>query len=156
MDARDSLAEGLVLTPGRDPYASARGESPATATANGRANDVPPPRSTPMRPSMARNIFGGPPRGTPRRPDLQNDRPDDEIHVANDADDVDEMDAETANDGGGPWLRVRAPKRQTKDRSPQGTPRRWNQGKPNLGPTPLKIRELPPFPHRARNGQQCG
>ena len=37
-----------------------------------------------------------------------------------------------------------------KDHNPQGTPRQWDQGKPNLGPTPMKIRELPPFPHRMR------
>ena len=63
------------------------------------------------------------------------------------------MDYETASDGGGPWSRVRAPKRRTTDRSPQGTPRERAQGRPNLGPTPLKVRELPSAPTGARAPQ---
>ena len=70
---------------------------------NGRTDDVPPSQSTPMGPSMPRNIFGGLPHGTPRRPDLQSGCTDGENHVANNADNVDAMDAETANDGGGAW-----------------------------------------------------
>ena len=147
VDAMDSLAEGMFLTPGRDPYASARGASPDEATDDGGAGYVPRPRSTPLGPSMARNLFGTRPRGTPRRPDTLHGGRDGKASPESDHGTADAMEAETASEGGD---RARALKRRTKDRSPQGTPRRWAAGRPNLGPTPLKIRELPSAPHGAR------
>ena len=152
VDELDSRAEGLVLTPGGDPYAPSDGGSPKTpddklqgvgGDADGR------PRGTPLGPSMARNLFGARPHApSTDAGELHGDAP---AFAAAERDDEepDGMDFETASDGGGPWLRARAPKRRPMDRSPQGTPRHRALGRPNLGPTPLKVRELPSAPFGA-------
>ena len=111
------------------------------------------PRGTPLGPSMARNIFGGRPSAPSKDAGALHDDATDFATMGRDNEASDAMDFETASDDGGPWLRVRAPKRWPTDRSPQGTPRQRAQGRPNLGPTPLKVRELPSAPTRARAPQ---
>ena len=153
VDDLDSRAEGLVLTPGRDPYAPSEGGSPKTPdeTTHGVGEDAGRrPRGTPLGPSMARNIFGGGTRGTPRDASAlhSGETAFAQAGRANEAETA--MDIETASDDGGPWLRARVRKRRPKDRSPQGTPRQRAQGRPNLGPTPMKVRELPSAPLGAR------
>ena len=153
VDALDSMAEGLVLTPGHDPYASPDGGSPKTpvASANGAGeNDDRQPRGRPSGPSMARKIFGGRQRGTPRTTSAMSGEETHREPEGRDTAVPDGMDIETASDDGGPWLRARVRKRRPKDRSPQGTPRQGAQGRPNLGPTPMKVRELPSAPNGAR------
>ena len=156
VDELDSRAEGLVLTPGRDPYAPSAGGSPKTPNEKsqgvGDADDR-PPRGMPLGPSMARNIFGARPRATPAGSGALHADATDAAPMGRDNEASDGMDFETASDGGGPWSRVRASKRRTTDRSPQGTPRQRAQGRPNLGPTPLKVRELPSAPTGARAPQ---
>ena len=154
VDALDSRAEGLVLTPGRDPYASCRGETPETpdAATPGAGDDcVHRPRTTPSGPSMACYLSGGISRGTPRGAGALHGDEDDYAPSGCDNEAMDDMDSEIVSDGGGPWQRARGPKRRTKDRSPQGTPRRGAHGRPNLGPTPMKVRELPSVPSWARD-----
>lgn len=99
---------------------------------------------------MAHNLFGDRPHGTPRRPTNLRGDEGGSAHPDGNRAPVDDMDEDEWNDGGGPWQHARAPKRWTKDRSPQGTLQSGPQGRPNLGPTPLKIRKLPSTPHRAR------
>ena len=128
IDALDSPAEGMLLMPGRDPYASAREASPEAAMDSADDARVPRPRSTPLDASMACNLLGGQPCGTPRRPGKQHGGRDGKASPASDNNSVAAMDAETASDGGVPWHRVGASKRRTKDRSSQGTPRRGAEG----------------------------
>lgn len=62
VDTLDSRAEGPVLIPGRDPYASQEGGSLKTSdkTSHGVGEDTDRrPRGMPLGPSMACNIFGG-------------------------------------------------------------------------------------------------
>ena len=114
MDALDSRAEGLILTPGRDAYAAPEGRSPKTLdeTVNGtgeNTNQRLP--GTPLGPSMACNIFGGKHHGTPRKAGAQHGE---ETHPAPEGHDntaMDGMDIEMASDDGGPWLRARVCKR---------------------------------------------
>ena len=61
VDALDSLAEGMVLTPGHDPYTQGyRSSSGADLSSYGDTDDGDDQRQgrTPLVPSMARNIFG--------------------------------------------------------------------------------------------------
>ena len=61
VDALDSLAEGMVLTPGHDPYAHGyRSSSGADLSSYGDMDDGDDQQQgrTPLVPSMARNIFG--------------------------------------------------------------------------------------------------
>ena len=75
VDAMDSLAEGMVLTPGHDPYAhGSRSSSGADLSSYADTDDGDDQQQgrTPLGPSMARNIFGEegrrfPPRRTGRR-----------------------------------------------------------------------------------------
>ena len=153
VDELDSRAEGLVLTPGRDPYAPPDGGSPKTPDDQSQGvgeDDDRRPRGTPSGPSMARNIFGARPRATPEGSSARHGDETDAAPAGRDNEVSDWMDIETANDGGGPWLCARAPKRRPRDRSPQGTPDQRAEGRPNLGPTPLKVRELPSAPLGAR------
>ena len=165
MDALDSTAEGLVLTPGHDPYASPDGGSPKTPNAPEKGageNDDRRPRGTPLGPSMARNIFGGRQGGPLRNTGALHGEKSHPAPEGREAAAPDGMDIETASDDGGPWLRARLRKRRPKDRSPQGSPRQGAQGRPNLGPTPMKVRELPSAPNGARaprgpaNVNDCG
>ena len=156
VDELDSRVEGLVLTPGRDPYAPPEGGSPKTPDENPHGVDEDAdrrPRGTPLGPSMARNIFGGRSSAPSKDAGALHDDATDFAPMGRKNEASDGMDFETASDGGGPWSLVHAPKRRTMDRSPQGTPRQRAQGRSNLGPTPLKVHELPSAPTGARAPQ---
>ena len=108
VNAMDSLPEGMFLTPRWDPYASVRGASPAAETEDVGAGHIRRPRSTPLGPPRAHNLFGKRPRGTPRRMDTLHGGRDGKASPESEHGTADAMQAETTSEGG---YRVRAPKR---------------------------------------------
>ena len=105
VDALDSAAEGLVLTPGHDPYASPAGGSPKTphAPAKGAGeNDDRRPCGIPSGPSLAGNIFDNRPHGTTRTTDALGGEKSHPTPEGRAAAAPDGMDIETASDDGGP------------------------------------------------------
>ena len=102
VDARDSMVEGMWLTPGMGPYASAWGDSPDANTAGPGEDLGRRLRRTPLGPSVARNLFGNCPRGPPRRPKNLRSNKGGSAHPDGNCVPVDDMDEDEWNDGGGP------------------------------------------------------
>ena len=101
--------EGMWLNPGKDPYASARGESPDANTADPGEDLGRRLCSTPLDPSMACNLFGDHSRGTPRRLTKLHGDEGGSAHLEGDYAPVDDMDEDVWKDGEGPWQHVCAP-----------------------------------------------
>ena len=110
VDTLDSRAEGQVLTPGRDLYASHKGGSLKTSdkTLHGVGEDTDRRLcGMPLGPSMACNIFGGRPCDTPWDDGALHSNETDCALAGRDNEAYDVMDIEIASDGGGPWRHAR-------------------------------------------------
>ena len=106
VDVLDLWVEGLLLTPGRDPYVSCRGETPETP-------DVAIPsvgndtncrlHKMPSGPFMAFNLSSHRSCGTPCGTGALHGNEDDYMPSVHDNETMDDMDSKTISDGGGPW-----------------------------------------------------